>query len=153
MKKIFEDNLLHGKEFFIEGQYEDAYDTFLAGYYITQSPIFLYYLGKTLYKSERFNDAEEMFLEYVKVGGVKSAKAYIYLRNISRLLHKPKKEKQYAIKGNNIMRTLYPEYNTMPTYKNKEEHRDTLKIYLQSRKKHEFDDLFDIEEITLTKKQ
>lgn len=146
MKKIFEDNLLHGKDFFIEGQYEDAYDTFLAGYYITQSPIFLYYMGKTLYKAEKFKEAEEVLLEYVKVGGVKSAKAYIYLRNISRYLHNTKKEKQYAIKGNNIMRTFYPEYNIMPTTKINKEEDDTLKLYLQSRRKHEFDDLFDIEE-------
>ena len=145
-KKVFDDSKNVGKEYLVEELYEDAYDTFMAGYYITSSPIFLYYMGKTLYKAEKFKEAEEVLLEYVKVGGVKSAKAYIYLRNISRYLHNTKKEKQYAIKGNNIMRTFYPEYNIMPTTKINKEEDDTLKLYLQSRRKHEFDDLFDIEE-------
>lgn len=146
VRKVYQEGITHGKEFLMEGEYEEAYDIFSGAYYVTESPEFLYHMAKTLYKAEKLREAEELFLEYIKVGGVKCAKAYTYLRNICKRIHKSKKSKKYASMANNIINIFYPEYNLISLINKQDDETDTLKLYLQSKMKHDFDDIFDVEE-------
>lgn len=70
------------KAAYLNGDFEQAFDYYLTGYYLTGQNIFNYYLGKMLYKKKRFNEAKEYFEEYLKIDGDKNLKSLVYLYNI-----------------------------------------------------------------------
>ena len=57
----------------------DAYEIYKEGYEKTHHPIFLYYLGKIMYKKDNFNEAMNYLFEYIKLGDEKVSKAYLFL--------------------------------------------------------------------------
>lgn len=63
-------------------KYENAYIIYKYGYEKTNMPIFLYYMGKMCYKSSFYEEAKDLFLEYLKFGGEKMGKCYHYLKEI-----------------------------------------------------------------------
>lgn len=62
--------------------YLAAYENYKKGFEKTKHPIFLYYLGKILYKQGEYHKAKEYLVEYINVGDEKLEKAYLYLGGI-----------------------------------------------------------------------
>ena len=65
-------------------EYELAYDYFTAGLYVSNNPLFYYYLGKLFYKLNRLSKAMSYFNKYQNIGSLKLNKCYFYLFLISK---------------------------------------------------------------------
>jgi len=94
-KEAYNDAIEYGHSYYEQGDYENAYDIYLAGYYKTNQNIFLYYIGKMLYKTGNYDEAEKYFKEYLKDGSSKVSKAYVYLSAIEK--RKPFNKKKLSL--------------------------------------------------------
>lgn len=94
-KNVYHKSISLGHSYYEMQDYITAYDIYSWGYYITNDPIFLYYIGKMLYKIDNYEEAEKYFKEYLKNGSTKAAKAYIYLSAIEK--RKPNKKKKVSL--------------------------------------------------------
>lgn len=78
-KEIYNNSIIVGRKNYESNNLEDAYYTYEYGYEETKQPIFLYYMGKMLYKLGKKEEAMKYFNSYVKVGHSKVNKAYLYI--------------------------------------------------------------------------
>ena len=83
-KKIYQDAIEYGREYYQIGDLQTAYDIYCWGSYVTQQPIFLYYIGKMLYKAGNLDESMFFFNKYIDIGDDKLSKSYHYLANIYR---------------------------------------------------------------------
>lgn len=63
-----------------------AYDIYGTGFALTHDSVFKYYMGKSLFKDRRMEEAEHFFLEYLEFGGSKTTKSLLYLMAINNFL-------------------------------------------------------------------
>ena len=68
-----------GRNALIENNFELAYDYFTAGKYLTENPLFDYYLGKTFFTCDMLEVAMNYFNDYRFTGSIKLNKCYFYL--------------------------------------------------------------------------
>lgn len=93
---VYDDAISMGRYYYQMDDYSKAYDTYTWGSYITNAPIFNYYIGKILYKMHRYKEARDYFLKYVEIGGSKLDKAYLYLSKIFEKYGNKKKSVHYS---------------------------------------------------------
>lgn len=80
--EVYEDAIELGRYYYRTGDLVQAMDAYTWGLYVTEAPIFNYYIGKIFYKQNRLKEAREYLLKYVEVGGSKLDKAYLYLSKV-----------------------------------------------------------------------
>ena len=135
-KNVYYQAILEGHIYYKESDLCTAYDIYSWGYYMTNQPIFLYYIGKMLFKNRNFKDARIYFEEYLKNGDQKVSKACLYMFAILKKKHQyslAKKYQNYATIANKIYNN---EFEMSEIYiKGSDE--DILKIKLQN--KHLYD--------------
>ncbi len=95
-----------GKKHLEESNFPEAIKVFESGFYLNNNPIFLYYLGKTLYKENLYAQSQNLFLHYLEHGTLKSDKAYLYLSAIMLKMHKIKKHEKYVNQSNFVSKML-----------------------------------------------
>ena len=83
-KDIKEKYLDTGRYALENEEYELAYDYLTAGLYLSNNPLFYYYLGKLFYKLNKLSKAMGYFNKYRNVGSLKLNKCYFYLFLISK---------------------------------------------------------------------
>lgn len=79
----FEYLLQKAKKYTLSKKYTEAYYCYEAAYYISQNPIIYYYIGKIYFKLNMFEEAKDMFNNYLQCGGEKILKCLLYLSIIS----------------------------------------------------------------------
>ena len=110
-----------------------AYDYYLWGLYYTSQPIFLYYIGKMLYKNKKFDEAEKLLLEYVEVGSSKISKAYLYLSCIAKKRHNFLLAEKYSNLCNMADEVYGEEFELLEYYNyDDNEDIDILKLKIQN---------------------
>lgn len=97
---VYDEAIKRGHDLYQSGDNVGAYDVYSWGSYVTAAPIFLYYIGKMLYKMNRFREARDYLLEYIEVGGLKIDKACLYLAKIYEKYGKKKEAVKYANRVN-----------------------------------------------------
>lgn len=95
-RKVYDDAILKGRMSYSKGDLLAAYDYYLWGLAVTDSPIFYYYIGKILFKAGRLKLAKGYLEKYVSLGLIKADKAYLYLCKISECYGKKKKSVEYS---------------------------------------------------------
>ena len=78
-KEIYAKAITKGREQYHDNNLSAAYDYYAYGKYITNHPIFDYYIGKILFKAQKQDEAYKYFKIYIKNGGEKYLKALLYL--------------------------------------------------------------------------
>lgn len=79
-KQIFKHAMEEGHEAMRKSEYQNAYDYYCYGKYITNHPIFDYYIGKTLYMAYQEKGAYTSLLNYIEKGGERVLPALAMLR-------------------------------------------------------------------------
>lgn len=125
----------YGKMECLIGHFDNAYEIFKYAYNETQLPIFLYYVGKMLYKTQNYKEASKYLLEYVKCGDNKISKAYLYLSGIAYKENNQKKSVQYANLGNSISKLYLEDVIIEADCFSEEE--DILKLKIQTKEMSE----------------
>lgn len=110
-KEVYEDAVFYGHSYYELEEYETAYDIYEWAYYLTEQPVFIYYIGKMLYKHKNYQDAESYFLDYLKKGDSKVSKAYLYLCLIEKKRRNFELSKQYALLANAADKLYNSDYN------------------------------------------
>ena len=78
-KEAYTKAITKGREYYHANNLSTAYNYYTYGKYITNHPIFDYYIGKILFKSQKQDEAYKYFKIYIKNGGEKYLKALLYL--------------------------------------------------------------------------
>jgi len=123
-----------GHKYYRERNLEYAYYMYTFGEYTTENSIFLYYMGKILFKLKRYDEALEYLKQYVTIGTDKLGKAYLYLTAIYESKRNYKKAIYYSEiveKLDKIFATGYEMYYICDR-ENLDE--DLLKMKLQNKK-------------------
>lgn len=82
--------------------YEEAFDYYNAGLYVTKNNVFNYYIGKMYYKVGNFVEATKYLNEYNKYGAEKYSKSRLYLIQIYRKTGKKGKAIRLLEEINNV---------------------------------------------------
>ena len=82
-KEVYVKAITKGREQYHNNNLSTAYDYYTYGKYITNHPIFDYYIGKILYKNKNKDEAYKCFKNYIENGGEKYLKALLYLVTFS----------------------------------------------------------------------
>lgn len=86
ISKNIKNNFLEvGKYALSTDDYETAYDYFSAGKYLSDNPLFDYYLGECCFHTGNYTFATEYFDNYTLDGSLKLNNAYAYLYIISKM--------------------------------------------------------------------
>lgn len=127
--KVYYEAIEKGREAYRAYDLSRAYDYYLWAFSVTSAPIFLYYIGKMLYKMQDYKKAKASLLDYIAVGGMKVEKAYLYLFKICEKTKKRSEARKYAEKVDEYNMLFCSEYESLfSTYPD----QDTRKIRLQS---------------------
>lgn len=73
-----------------------------------------YYIGKSLFRLGRFDQARAAFLSYLEQGGEKTEKAYMFLSRIEKIKKNPSLSKKYVRKMYNIQNMFNRDFNFIP---------------------------------------
>ena len=84
-KEYYNICLENGRKAYQEGNLEEALVCYETGKYVTNHPVFNYYIGKIYYKKKNHEKAKEYLSIYEKNGGEKLSKTYLYMYHISRV--------------------------------------------------------------------
>lgn len=136
-QRVYYDAINQGHDAYHKGNLSLAYDIYTWGLYITEAPIFKYYIGKILYKKGCQSASIRYFDEYIKVGSDKLPKAYLYLSVIASTRKKSKDASKYANLCNGL-NFLYQTDFFMDgafLYENEEDY-DSSKYYNQLSKRN-----------------
>jgi len=117
-----------GSYYYHEYDLENTYDYYTLGLYVTEAPIFYYYIGKIYYKCNMYKDAMYYFEQYIKLGTTKINKAYLYLSKISEKFKKEKKSVNYSKYVQMTNDLLSSEYDFYSIY---EQECDPYKVNMQ----------------------
>lgn len=131
-KEVYHNAISYGRFYYKMQDLFTAYDIYSWGYYITEQPIFLYYIGKMLYKNKNYYEAEKCLKEYVKVGDSKVDKAYLYLYAIKKRNHQFFNANQCSIHCLEVNKVYGKDYELEEIYF-EDEDTDILKIRLQNK--------------------
>lgn len=126
--KVYNEAISKGHHCYHEYDLENAYDYYTWGLYITNAPIFYYYIGKILYKTKEYDKAYDYFEKYTKLGTTKINKAYLYLSRISEKHHKRKKSVNFSNYVQMTNDLLSSEYDFYSIY---EQECDPYKVNMQ----------------------
>ena len=94
--EVYDDAIELGGAYYRSNDLVQALDAYTWGLYVTNAPIFYYYIGKILYKQCRFGEANSYLKKYIELGGSKLDKAYLYLSKIAEKYGKKKKSVSYS---------------------------------------------------------
>lgn len=131
-QNVYNKAIEYGHEYYSKGDIFTAYDIYNWGYYITKQPIFIYYIGKMLFKNGNYKGARKCFEEYITVGSDKLAKAFLYLANLDNLL-KPRKSIKYSDRLNKLDIMVYNSNFVSEFYDRNDEEVDAVKFAVQKR--------------------
>lgn len=120
-----------GREYYRSGFLEEAYYTYEWGYYVTGNPVFLYYIGKILYKLGSYKLSEEYLKNYLRHCGEKTSKAYLYLGCIARIKNRISEAVTYIDISNEINNLENPNFYVDGFYDPEDENVDSVKMYNQ----------------------
>lgn len=95
-KSVYYAAINQGHDAYQAGNLPLAYDIYTWGLYITEAPIFKYYIGKILYKLGCQSASIRYFDDYIKVGSDKIPKTYLYRSVIASSRKKSKDASKYA---------------------------------------------------------
>lgn len=123
-----------GHQYYQDGNLEYAYYTYKFGEYTTGNSIFLYYIGKILFKLKRYNEALDYLNQYVKIGTDKLNKAYLYLATIYRNKRNYKKAIYYGDCVEKLDKIFATNYEMYYIGDNEDPEVDLLKMNLQNKK-------------------
>lgn len=111
-----------------------AYNIYEWGYYITEQPIFLYYIGKMLFKNKNYQEAEIYLRKYVKVGDSKLSKAYLYILALEKIKRRYNEAKRYTVYVSEANKLYGEDFEIEEIYtKDDIDNIDILKLKLQNR--------------------
>jgi len=133
-KVSYQTAIEYGHIYYQEENIEQAYDLYTYGLYVTGNNIFLYYIGKMLYKAGNYKEAEIYLKEYIKEEIDKLAKAYLYLGWISIYKWDYKKAKYYSNKSDELNK-LYGTNFISSIYDINNPETDPTKLNLQKAKR------------------
>lgn len=131
-KNVYYTAILWGRFYYDKKDLYTAYDIYSWAYYLTNQPIFLYYIGKMLFKKGKYKDAEEYLKNYIKVGDRKLSKAYLYLAAIEKIRYNYKAAKNYSIYIEETDRVYSEFFEIEEIYDKKSEENDIEKIKVQN---------------------
>lgn len=129
--KIYFEARKLGHEYYVNGDIESAYYTYEWGYYVTENPVFLYYMGKMIYKTLNYKLAEEYFNKYIRHCGEKASKAYLYLGCIANYYHRGNEALAYIETSNEISDTENSGYRIDHFNIQQDETIDPVEMYNQ----------------------
>lgn len=132
-KDNFNDSINIGHDYYVNKDLEKAYYTYKQGEYLTNQNIFLYYIGKILFKLGKYNEAEEYLKRYIKVGSDKITKAYLYLAHIYKINKDYKKATYCAKKVDELNKIFLSDFQMHCIYDKKDKKIDSLKLSLQKK--------------------
>lgn len=131
-QSVYHTAISYGHYYYEIGDLIMAYDIYEWGYYITEQPIFLYYIGKMLFKNRNYQEAETYLKEYVKLGDRKLSKAYLYIAAIEKIKSKYKEAKRYTIYISEANKLYGEEFEIEEIYSKDDKDIDILKLKLQN---------------------
>ncbi len=103
-------------------EYDVAYDYFKAGLYLSENPLFYYYLGKLFYKLDMLTTSSNYLNKYRFTGSLKLNKCYFYLFLICKMKN-CKTANKYFAKYNDINEFLEIEFKTRNPNRTKNRNR------------------------------
>ena len=99
--------------------YETAYDYFLYGKYVTNHPIFDYYIGYCLFKTYHDEEAYQILSNYKEQGGEKLLGALTLLKSLDCKNLRMEQAKEKELEQARIVQTYKLNYNYLTVHKNK----------------------------------
>lgn len=120
-----------GHDYYQTGKIPEAYYVYEWGYYVTKNPVFIYYMGKMLYKIGNYKLAKKYFNDYLQHCGEKTSKAYLYLGCIARLYRRNSEAVAYIDISNSINNIENSGYYIEGFYNPQDENVDSVKMYNQ----------------------
>jgi hypothetical protein len=137
---VYSNAISLGRKYYHNYDLYSAYDAYLWGYYATNNEIFLYYIGKMLYKIGNYEDAYYYLNEYIKRPASKASKAYLYLGKISRKNHRFVDAYQYVELLNTLSIITDANFHINNDYDPTNKDNDSTKFFMQRYLiKHKFD--------------
>ncbi len=127
-KEDYEYALHYGKMYLQNMDFTNAYVWFEKGFDRTKQPVFLYYLGKTLYKMKKYKRAKPYFLQYVQMGDEKLSKTYLYLREIEYYAKNFKKMFIYADELRIVNKLYEEDFTIIERYNGKDLENEDIDI-------------------------
>lgn len=95
-RNVYEAAIRKGRIAYKKHNYRMALNRYEWGFEVTKAPIFLYYMGKMYYKMGSIKQARAYLLRYVRVGGFKLNRAYLYLAKIFERSHQSRNARACA---------------------------------------------------------
>lgn len=118
-KEAYNKALVQGVNHLHYEDYETAYDYFLYGKYVTNHPIFDYYIGYCFFKTYRDEEAYQILSNYRECGGEKLLETLTLLKNLDYKRLRLQQAEEKELKQARIVQTYKLNYNYLTTKKNK----------------------------------
>lgn len=115
-KEAFNEKSLIAKDLYIKKQNGLCLEAYLALKDEFNLPICSYYIGKILFRIGNFQKAREYFLNYLKQGGVKTEKTYLFLARIEKTKKNYDASKRYIDMMQRIHETFLRDFEYLPDY-------------------------------------
>lgn len=112
MKHSYTETIALGKQYFADGEYDKSLESYTNGRKITKGSIFDYYLGKLMFHTGHYDEAEHYFHNYIKQGSDKLSKTYQYLAMIAEKKNDSELSQKYLSKSKNYI-ILYDQYKCL----------------------------------------
>ena len=118
-KTAYSKALTEGLDYIHYRAYETAYDYFLYGKYITNHPIFDYYMGYCLFKTYHDEEAYQTLSNYREHGGEKLLEALTLLKNLDKKNLNRNQAEEKELDQAKIVQTYKLDYRYLPHSQNK----------------------------------
>ena len=118
-KDAYSKALTQGLKCLLYNDYETAYDYFSYGKYVTNHPIFDYYMGYCLFKTYHGEEAYQILSNYKEHGGEKLLEALTLLKSLDCKNLRMEQAKEKELEQARIVQTYKLNYNYLTVHKNK----------------------------------
>lgn len=118
-KETYNKALTQGLKCLHYDDYETAYDYFLYGKYVTNHPVFDYYIGYCFFKTYHDEEAYQILSSYKEQGGEKLLETLTLLKSLDCKTSRLEQAKEKELEQARIVQTYKLNYNYLTVHKNK----------------------------------
>ena len=118
-KEAYNKALAEGIKCLHYDDYETAYDYFLYGKYVTNHPVFDYYIGYCFFKTYHDEEAYQILSNYKEQGGEKLLETLTLLKSLDCKTSRLEQAKEKELEQARIVQTYKLNYNYLTVHKNK----------------------------------
>lgn len=148
VKNDYDKCVLLGRRAIERRDFDLAYDIYGTGFFLTDDPVFKYYMGKSLFKDRAMEEAEHFFLEYLERGGSKTTKSLLYLMAINNFLGRNEIAHKFYDDMTSLTKVFNPEFEifafpALKSRKKKSKISVKIKDFLRDDKNLNLEDYYD----------